>query len=68
MTLERNTDPILETQGLCKFFPVKSRGRRATLKAVEDVNLKIHPGKTLGLVGESGSGKSTIAFTMVLLH
>jgi len=68
MTLDRNTDPILETQGLCKFFPVKSRGRKATLKAVEDVNLKIHPGKTLGLVGESGSGKSTIAFTMVLLH
>ncbi len=37
------------------------------LKAVEGVNLKIHPGRTLGLVGESGSGKSTTAFLMVRL-
>ncbi|MCZ6635082.1 MAG: ATP-binding cassette domain-containing protein [bacterium] len=37
------------------------------LKAVESVNLKIYPGKTLGLVGESGSGKSTTAHLMVRL-
>jgi len=68
MTASRNSDAILETRNLCKFFPVKVRGRKATLKAVDDVDLSIYPGKTLGLVGESGSGKSTIAFTMVLLH
>jgi len=58
---------ILETRELSKFFPVKSDGGTATLKAVESVNLAIYPGKTLGLVGESGSGKSTTAFLMVRL-
>ncbi len=63
-----NSRLIIETRDLCKYFTVKSRGKKATLKAVDEVNLKIYHGKTLGLVGESGSGKSTIAFTMVQFH
>ena len=65
---EAELQPILEAENLCKYFTVKSEGRKATLKAVDKVNLKISLGKTLGLVGESGSGKSTIAFTMIQLH
>ena len=60
--------PILETRNLCKYFPVKSGAKKSILKAVDQANLSIYPGKTLGLVGESGSGKSTIGFTMVQLH
>ncbi len=60
--------PILETRDLSKFFTVKIGGKKGTLKAVDQANLKIYPGKTLGLVGESGSGKSTIGFTMVQLY
>ncbi|MCG6909079.1 MAG: ATP-binding cassette domain-containing protein [Deltaproteobacteria bacterium] len=60
-----NSHPAIEARNLCKNFTVYVQGRKATLKAVDRVNLKIFPGKTLGLVGESGSGKSTIAFTMV---
>lgn len=60
--------PIIETKDLCKFFPVKIGGQKGILKAVDRANLKIFPGKTLGLVGESGSGKSTIGFTVVQLH
>jgi oligopeptide/dipeptide ABC transporter ATP-binding protein len=63
-----NEKPILEVRNLTKYFPVKAGGRKATLKAVEEVNLQIYPGRTLGQVGESGSGKSTIAFLMVRFH
>jgi oligopeptide/dipeptide ABC transporter ATP-binding protein len=64
---ENGLQPILEAENLCKYFSVKSEGKKAVLKAVDHVNLKIYLGKTLGLVGESGSGKSTIAFTLIQL-
>lgn len=55
---------LLELRHLKKFFPVtkgifkKSKG---VVKAVNDVNLTICKGETLGLIGESGCGKSTLA-------
>jgi oligopeptide/dipeptide ABC transporter ATP-binding protein len=36
-------------------------------KAVDDVNLSIAPGQTLGLVGESGCGKSVTAHSIIQL-
>ena len=57
--------PLLSVRGLCKFFPVMSKGffRRqvATVRAVDDVNFDLMPGETLGLVGEGGCGKKTAA-------
>ena len=35
--------------------------KSAGVKAAQDVNFTIAPGRTLGIVGESGSGKSTVA-------
>ena len=55
----------MRTVGLTKHFPLRRAARHAgdgpVIRAVDDVDLAIPPGRTLGLVGESGSGKSTVA-------
>ena len=56
--------PLVETRNLKKYF----KTGKGMLHAVEDVNLKIYPGKTLGVVGESGCGKSTLGRTLLRLH
>lgn len=56
--------PVVETVHLKKYFTV---GRDSTLHAVDDVNLSIYAGKTLGVVGESGCGKSTLGRTILRL-
>lgn len=58
------TAPLVETRNLKKYFKTS----RGLLHAVEDVNLKILPGKTLGVVGESGCGKSTLGRTILRLQ
>jgi len=56
-------DPLLSVRGLCKYFPVASRGfapkPAALVRAVDDVSFEVAPGEALGLVGESGCGKTT---------
>ncbi|WP_341893349.1 ABC transporter ATP-binding protein [Variovorax sp. YR752] len=52
-----STAPLLVLERLHKRFPVA--GKRQ-LHAVDDLNLSIASGESLGLVGESGCGKSTL--------
>ena len=52
---------LLEIQNLQTHFFV--RGHVA--KAVDDVDLAIDSGQTLGLVGESGCGKSVTAHSII---
>lgn len=48
--------PIFEAKGLIKRF----EGRGNGVKALDEVDLKLRSGISLGIVGESGAGKSTI--------
>ena len=55
--------PLIETRHLKKYFKTRS----GMLHAVDDVNISIDEGKTLGVVGESGCGKSTLGRVIIRL-
>ena len=56
-------EPMLSVEHLAVSFATE-QGR---LRAVEDVGLQLHRGRTLGLVGESGCGKSVTALALMRL-
>src|ERR1700742_5158987 len=51
--------PLVEARDLTKRYSVRSRTGKATLTAVDKVDLSVAAGGILALVGESGCGKST---------
>ena len=60
--MPRPMSELIKTVGLKKYFETPS----GWLHAVDDINMVIEKGRTLGVVGESGCGKSTLG--RVLLH
>jgi oligopeptide/dipeptide ABC transporter ATP-binding protein len=70
MDLANSTAPILEVEGLRKWYELGGgpfARRREVVRAVEDVSFTVRRGEVLGLVGESGSGKSTLGRTILRL-
>ncbi|WP_024736197.1 ABC transporter ATP-binding protein [Enterocloster asparagiformis] len=57
------SEPLIRTVGLTKYFQTP----KGMLHAVEDVNLRIDKGETLGVVGESGCGKTTLGRVLMRL-
>ncbi len=51
-------EPLIEVTEVTKTF---TRPGRDDLIAVDDVNVALRAGQSLGIVGESGSGKTTLA-------
>ena len=74
---EGETDSIQHNRELLRgdnlhcHFSVKSgffRRTKSIVKAVDDINLVLREGETLGIVGESGSGKTTLGRCLLRLE
>jgi peptide/nickel transport system ATP-binding protein len=74
--VQTSGEPILELDGLQKYYEVRGNslkdvlgmGEKRYVKAVEGATFQVPRGKTLGIVGESGCGKSTLIKTIIGLE
>jgi len=68
-TAETPRTPVLEARDVHLHFPgTDSDGKPVTIRALDGVDLSLHPGQICALVGESGSGKTTIARLFSLIY
>ena len=62
-------DPILEIKELTKVYEDKNFfGTSSKIRALNQINLKLFKGETLGIVGESGCGKSTLSKCIIQIE
>ncbi len=58
-----STEYLLDVRGLKTYFKTYD----GIVKAVDGVDFRVRPGKTLGIVGESGCGKSVTSLSVMRL-
>jgi ATP-binding cassette, subfamily B, bacterial MsbA len=63
-----NAVDLPRSEGRIDFEDVSFRYATGVTDAVQDLNLRIEPGKTYALVGPSGAGKSTILSLILRLY
>jgi oligopeptide/dipeptide ABC transporter ATP-binding protein len=64
-TTAPRTDVVLEARSVTKVYQAPGGG---TVHALDDVDVVVRRGRTLGLVGESGSGKTTLTRMLLALE
>ena len=63
--------PLLEVRGLKMHFPIRKGFFKKIVdhvRAVDDVDIGVRAGETLGIVGESGSGKPTLGRCLLRVY
>jgi len=69
--IKPSSETLISANDVCVYFPI-TRGffkrRVGDVKAVDQVDLQLAQGETLGIVGESGSGKTTLGMSLLKLE
>ena len=63
--------PVLDVRGLKMHFPIRKGFFKKIVdhvRAVDDVDIVVRAGETLGIVGESGSGKTTLGRCLLRVY
>ncbi len=63
-------ESLIDVVALKKYFPIRGgliKREVGAVRAVDDIDLTIYKGETLGLVGESGCGKTTVGRSILKL-
>ena len=62
---------LIQGKTLRCYFPIRAgffRRQVGEVRAVDQVNIDLHPGESVGIVGESGSGKTTLGMCLLRLQ
>lgn len=59
-----DSEPVLRVEGLTAGYGKPDASGVPALRILDDVNLVVRKGATMGVIGESGSGKSTLAYVI----
>ena len=62
--------PILEIKDLTKYYSTAKNifVKNKDFKALDNVNINLYKGETLGIIGESGSGKTSLSNIILKVH
>lgn len=69
--IDENASPLLVGQSVQCHFPIRAgffQRQIDVVRAVNDTDIKLYSGETLGIVGESGSGKTTLGMSLLRLQ
>jgi microcin C transport system ATP-binding protein len=69
--IEPGKNTVIEAENIRVYFPVRKgffKRKVDEVKAVDDIDVELKQGETLGIVGESGSGKTTLGMALLRMQ
>jgi peptide/nickel transport system ATP-binding protein len=69
-TVTNKREILFQIENLNKLYPIRKKSlfeKQSSFQALDNINLAVYEGESLGLVGESGGGKTTLGRTLLRL-